>query len=396
MKARWLCRGNWLALMLVFVLALTACGTGGGGGTASNGKGEVKIGLNLELSGNVASYGTSAANGAELAAEEINNAGGVNGLTIKIVKQDNRSDNSESANVAVRLMTQDKVSAIIGAATSGNTKAMIQLSEENKIPVVSPTATADSVTVDEKTGKVNEYMFRACFIDPFQGKVAAQFALGELGAKTAAVYTDTSSDYAKGLAASFKKAFTEGGGKIVQEESYVQGDKEFRSTLTRIKGANPDFIYVPGYYEEVGLIIKQAREMDIQAPMMGGDGWDSPKLVELAGKTNLNNTFFTNHYSSQDPDPQVQKFVKAYKDKYGSDPDGFAALGYDAMYLIADAIKRAGSSDPVKIHDALAQTKDLQLATGKISIDEYHNPVKSAAIIEFKDGEQTFRTKINP
>ncbi|CAM3516926.1 ABC transporter substrate-binding protein [Hydrogenibacillus schlegelii] len=407
-KRTWPVRGRWLLLLAAFLFVLAGCGTGGKGtsdtgspqaSTPSGGeaaKGEVKIGLNLELSGNVSSYGTSAANGAELAAEELNKQGGIDGMTIKLVKQDNRSDNAESANVAVRLMTQDQVSAIIGAATSGNTKAMIQLSTENKVPVVSPTATAASVTVDEKTGQVHPYMFRACFIDPFQGKVAAQFALNDLKAKTAAVYIDSSSDYSKGLAASFIDTFKAAGGTIVAEESYVQKDTDFRSTLTRIKDKNPDVLYVPGYYEEVGLIIKQARELGYTGPIVGGDGWDSPTLLELAGKEALNNTFFTNHYSSEDPDPAVQAFVKAYKDKFGKTPDGFAALGYDAMYLLADAIKRAGSSDPEKIAQALAETKDLQLVTGKISIDENHNPVKAAAIIEFKDGKQTFRTKVQP
>lgn len=386
-------RKLWFAAMVfVLVAGLSACGGGSTTGSAD----KIKVGLNMELSGNVASYGESGANGAILAADEINAKGGIDGKKIEIVKFDNRSDASESTNGALRLMQQDKVSAIIGSATSNNTKAMIDLSTEYKVPVISPTATADSVTVDEKTGQVHPYMFRACFIDPFQGQVAAQFAYKDLGAKTAAIYTDTSSDYAKGLAASFKKAFTEMGGKIVSEESYVQNDTDFRSTLTRMKSANPDFIYVPGYYNEVGLIVKQAREAGITVPIMGGDGWDSPTLVELAGAQNLNNTFFTNHYSSQDPDPKVQAFVKAYKDKYGKEPDGFAALGYDAMYLLADAIKRAGSSDPQKIAEALANTKNLELATGTISIDEHHNPIKAAAIIEMKNGEQTFRTKVNP
>lgn len=382
----------FVAMVFVLVASLSACG----GGTSTGSADKIKVGLNMELSGNVASYGESGANGAILAADEINAKGGIDGKKIDIFKFDNRSDASESTNGALRLMQQDKVSAIIGSATSNNTKAMIDLSTEYKVPVVSPTATADSVTVDEKTGEVHPYMFRACFIDPFQGQVAAQFAYKDLGAKTAAIYTDTSSDYAKGLAASFKKVFTEMGGKIVSEESYVQNDTDFRSTLTRMKSANPDFIYVPGYYNEVGLIVKQAREAGITVPIMGGDGWDSPTLVELAGAQNLNNTFFTNHYSSQDPDPKVQAFVKAYKDKYGKEPDGFAALGYDAMYLLADAIKRAGSSDPQKIAQALADTKNLELATGTISIDEHHNPIKAAAIIEMKDGEQTFRTKVNP
>ena len=390
----------FLSMVLILVLSLAACGPGGGGspGGGGDGGGPIKVGLNAELSGDVASYGQSFVKGAELAAEKINAEGGLlGGRKIEFVKVDNKSDAAESTNAALKLMTQDNVVAIIGSATSGNTLAMVELANENQIPVIAPTATSPTVTVDPKTGQTHEFIFRVCFIDPFQGEAAAKFALQELGAKRAAVFSDSSSDYAKGLADAFKQAFTAGGGQIVAEESYVQNDTDFKSQLTRIKAANPDFLFIPGYYEEVGLIIKQAREdVGLDIPMMGGDGWDSPTMLELAGAGNLNNTFFTNHYSSQDPDPQIQEFVKAFQQKYNEVPDGFAALGYDAMMLLADAIKRAGSADPVKIKDALEQTKDLRLVTGTISINEQHNPVKAAAVIEYKDGKQVFRTKVNP
>lgn len=386
---------------LIIVLSLAGCGggaTGTGGDAGQGGGGAIKVGLNAELSGGVASYGQSFVKGVELAAEKINAEGGLlDGRKIELVKADNKSEAAESTNAALKLMTQDNVVAIIGAATSGNTMAMIELANENQIPVIAPTATSPGVTVDPETGETHEFMFRVCFIDPFQGEAAAKFALDELKVKRAAVFTDSSSDYAKGLAEAFKEAFTAGGGEIVAEESYVQKDTDFKSQLTRIKGANPDFLFIPGYYEEVGLIIKQAREdVGLDIPMMGGDGWGSPRMVELAGAANLNNTFFTNHYSSEDPDPEIQAFVKAFQEKYGEVPDGFAALGYDAMLLLADAIKRAGDADPVKIKDALAQTKDLRVVTGTLSIDEKHNPIKAAAVIEFKDGKQVFRTKVNP
>lgn len=397
-----------LAALFLIIGVLAGCGSGtqnasttgttnstqdGGGGEAP--KGTIKIGANLELSGGVSSYGQSISEGIDLAVEEINKAGGINGQTLEVVKADNKSDAAESTNAAIKLMTQDKVVAIIGAATSGNTKAMTQLSNDNKIPVITPTGTADDVTF--KDGKVNEYMFRTCFIDPFQGDVAARFALNDLKVKNAAIYIDSASDYSKGLAASFKEAFTKGGGEIVSEEAFVAKDTDFRSTLTRIKGTNPDFLYVPGYYEEVGLIVKQARELGITVPIMGGDGLDSPKMVELAGADALNQVFLTNHYSSKDPDPAIQKFVEAFKAKYnGKEPDAFAALGYDSVQFLADAIKRAGSTDSSKIKDALAATKDLKVVSGVLTIDEKHNPIKSAAILEYKNGVQEFRTKVNP
>ncbi|AUI38299.1 ABC transporter substrate-binding protein [Geobacillus thermoleovorans] len=391
--------GVFFSLMLTAGL-LAGCGGNQQGGSSSGGNsgggggGDViKIGANLELSGGVASYGQSIAEGLDLALEEINKEG-INGKKLELVKVDNKSEAAEATNGAIKLISQDKVVAIIGSATSTNTLAQVQVANDNKVPLITPTGTNPTIT--NKDGKVNEFVFRTCFIDPFQGTVAAKFALNELKVKNAAVLIDSSSDYSKGLAASFKDAFTQGGGKIVAEEAYVAKDTDFRATLTRIKSKNPEFIFLPGYYEEVGLIVKQARELGLNVPIMGGDGWDSPKLVEIAGKDALNNTYITNHYSSGDPDPKIQEFVKAFKAKYNKAPDAFNALGYDTAYFLADAIKRAGSADPVKIKDALAQTKDLQLVSGTMTLNENHDPVKSAAILEYKDGQQQFKTKVNP
>lgn len=369
-------------------------GSSSGGNSGGGGGGDViKIGANLELSGGVASYGQSIAEGLDLALEEINKEG-INGKKLELVKVDNKSEAAEATNGAIKLISQDKVVAIIGSATSTNTLAQVQVANDNKVPLITPTGTNPTIT--NKDGKVNEFVFRTSFIDPFQGTVAAKFALNELKVKNAAVLIDSSSDYSKGLAASFKDAFTQGGGKIVAEEAYVAKDTDFRATLTRIKSKNPEFIFLPGYYEEVGLIVKQARELGLNVPIMGGDGWDSPKLVEIAGKDALNNTYITNHYSSGDPDPKIQEFVKAFKAKYNKVPDAFNALGYDTAYFLADAIKRAGSADPVKIKDALAQTKDLQLVSGTLTLNENHDPIKSAVILEYKDGQQQFKTKVNP
>ncbi|MBL4953227.1 ABC transporter substrate-binding protein [Neobacillus sp. OS1-32] len=388
--------GIFASLMLAAgVMAGCNSSTSGGGDSKEADKGgEIKIGANLELSGGVASYGQSIKEGIELAFEEINKEG-VNGKKLKLVPYDNKSDAPEAITGATKLTSQDKVAAIIGAATSGNTKAQIEIAQSNKVPLLTPTGTAEDVTF--KNGKLNDFVFRTCFIDPFQGTVAANFALNELKVKTAAIFIDSSSDYSKGLAASFKELFTKDGGKIVKEEAYVAKDTDFHAQLTNIKGAKPEFVFIPGYYEEVGLIVKQARELGITAPMMGADGWDSPKLIKLAGKAALNNTFITNHYSSGDSDPKVQEFVKAFKAKYSDkSPDAFNALGYDSAYFIADAIKRAGSADPEKIQKALAETDGLDLVTGKMKLDDKHNPIKSAVILEYVNGEQKFKTKVNP
>ncbi|MGG3467552.1 ABC transporter substrate-binding protein [Neobacillus pocheonensis] len=356
----------------------------------------IKVGVNLELSGGVASYGESLKKGIDIAVAEINKKGGIDGKKLDLVEVDNKSEAAEATNGAVKLTSQDKVTAIIGAATSGDTVAQAQIANDTKTVLLTPSGTSPNVTVTDK-GKLNDYVFRTSFIDPFQGTVAANFAAKELKVKNVAIFADSASDYAKGLAASFKETFEKEGGKIVAEEAYVAKDTDFRATLTRIKSKNPEFVFIPGYYEEVGLIIKQARELGLNVPLMGADGWDSPKLVELAGADALNNTFITNHYSSEDPDKKIQDFVTTFKDKYnGEAPNAFNALGYDTVYLLADAIKRAGGTDTAKIKDELAKTKDLSLVTGVVSIDKNHNPIKSATVLEYKDGKQVFNVKVNP
>nr|WP_307408129.1 ABC transporter substrate-binding protein [Neobacillus ginsengisoli] len=375
---------------------LAGCSGAKGNTTGSGSSDTIKLGVNLELSGGVASYGESLASGINIAVDEINKKGGIDGKKIEVVKVDNKSDAAESTNAAIKLTSQDHVTAIIGAATSGDTVAQAQIADDSKTILLTPSGTSPNVTVGTN-GKLNDFVFRTSFIDPFQGTVAANFATKELKVKSAAIFADSASDYAKGLAASFKKTFEKAGGKIVTEEAYVAKDTDFRSTLTRIKAKNPEFIFIPGYYEEVGLIIKQARELGITVPFMGADGWDSPKLVELAGANALNNTYITNHYSSEDPDKKIQTFVTTFKEKNnGESPNAFNALGYDSIYLLADAIKRAGSTDPSKIKDALEKTKNLSLVTGIVTIDKDHNPIKSATVLEYKDGKQVFNTKVNP
>ncbi|MED4635311.1 ABC transporter substrate-binding protein [Peribacillus frigoritolerans] len=388
--------GVFLSLSLV-AGALAGCSgdskTSSSSGGSSKSGDTIKIGANLELSGGTASFGQSAADGLKLAIDEINKEG-IEGKKLEIVKVDNKSDAAEATSGSIKLVSQDKVVAVVGSATSTNTLAQVQVAQDNKVPLLTPTATNPDIT--NKAGKLNDYVFRTCFIDPFQGTVAANFASDEIGAKTAAIYVDSASDYSKGLAAAFKEAFTAKGGKIVAEEAYVTKDTDFRSTLTRIKSAKPEFVFLPGYYEEVGLILKQAREDGIDLPFMGGDGWDSPKVVEIAGAEALKNTYITNHYSPEDEDAKIQDFVAAFKKEYDKTPDAFAALGYDTGYYLADAIKRSGDASPEKIRQALEDVKDLQLVSGTLNLDENHDPIKSATILEYVDGKQTFKTKINP
>ncbi|MFC9597802.1 ABC transporter substrate-binding protein [Peribacillus butanolivorans] len=396
MKKKKKLAGVFLSLSLV-AGALAGCNSdsktsSSSGGSSTSGD-TIKIGANLELSGGTASFGQSAADGLKLAIEEINKEG-IDGKKLEIIKVDNKSDAAEATSGSIKLVSQDKVVAVVGSATSTNTLAQVQVAQDNKVPLLTPTATNPDIT--NKAGKLNDYVFRTCFIDPFQGTVAANFASDDIGAKTAAIYVDSASDYSKGLAAAFKEAFTANGGKIVREEAYVTKDTDFRATLTRIKSAKPEFVFLPGYYEEVGLILKQAREDDIDVPFMGGDGWDSPKVVEIAGADALKNTFITNHYSPEDKDAKIQDFVAAYKKKYNKTPDAFAALGYDTGYYLADAIKRSGDASPEKIRQALEDVKDLQLVSGTLNLDENHDPIKSATILEYVDGKQTFKTKINP
>ena len=380
---------GYLFIVLMLVAGLVT-------GCSDSGSKDIKVGLVYELTGSTASFGTAATNGAKLAFKEINANGGVIGKQIQIVVADNKGEPSESANAMTKVITQDKVAVVTGFTTSSNAIAGSNVSEANKIPFVTAAATNPKVTVDEKTGKVKENTFRVCFIDPFQGTVAANFAINTLKTKKVAIMVDNSSDYSKGLAQFFKDAFVKGGGIVAAEEAYLQKDQDFKTILTSIKAQNPDMIYLPGYYEEAGKIIKQARELGITVPVVGGDGWDSPKLPEIAGGDALNNTFFTNHYSVEDTSPLSKSFVDAYKKEYGQVPDAMAVLGYDAAYVIVDAIKRANSAEPAKIRDALAATKGYKGAAGELTLNESHDAVKGAVIIEFKGGKQVYKETVNP
>ena len=387
-------RGKLLATAISAMLAVSVVASGCGGGSKASD--EIKIGVVSEMTGSNATYGTSVVNGMKLALKEVNDKGGVNGKKVSIVVADSKSEPAEAANAMSKLVNQDKTPVVMGIFTSSSAIAAANVSESAKVPFLAIGATNPKVTLDDKTGKVKPNTFRVCFIDPFQGTVGANFVLNELKLKKAVIFVDNSSDYSKGLASFFKQAYTSKGGEIVGEEAYLQKDTDFKAVLTKIKTMNPEILYVPGYYEEVGKIIKQARELGMNLPIVGGDGWDSPKLSEIAGAGPLNNTFFTNHYSPDDTSEASKAFVDAYVKAYNQKPDAPAVLGYDGARLMIDAISRAGGTDGAKVSKALAETKNYKAVTGDTSLNETHDAVKSAVTIEFKDGKQAYRATVKP
>ena len=366
------------ALVLGTVLAGLAAGCGGGEKKADT----IKVGANLEMTGGSASYGISSKNAIELAFKEINEKGGINGKQLELVVADNKSEAAEATNAMQKLVSQDNVVAVIGPNLSSSVIAASAINNSAKVLDIAPMATNPYVTVDQASGKTKDFNYRTCFIDPFQGTVMAKFATAELGVGNAAVLIDNSSDYAKGLAQFFKENFVKEGGAVTAEESYLQKDTDFKATLTKIKATNPDFLYVPGYYQEVGLIVKQARELG--------------KMPEIAGAAALNNTYFSSLYSPEDSSDINKNFVAAYEKAYGQKPDVFAALSYDSALLVAEAIKNAGSTEPAKISEAMAKINGFSGVSGSVTFDDKHNPVKSAVILEYKDGAQSLKTKINP
>ncbi len=332
------------------------------------------------LTGSQASFGTSTDNAIKMAIAEINAKGGVLGKPVEVRVEDDNSQAAQVPSAVLKLINEDNVLAVMGEVASSSSLAAAPICQKAGVPMLSPTSTNPKVT------QVGDYIFRACFIDPYVGESLANFSKNKLGAKTAALFTDVKSDYSKGLSQYFKDSFTKIGGKIVATESYQAGDTNFRAQLTNIKGANPDVIYIPGYYTEVGNIAVQARSLGMNQTLMGSDGWDSPKLFEI-GKSAVNNSYFSNHYSPEDQNPKVVKFVADYKQKYGEVPDALAAVAYDAAYIMFDAITRAGNTDRAKLRDALAATKDFQGVTGNISMNKDRNADKKLVIIKIQDGK---------
>lgn len=332
----------------------------------------IKIGGVAPLSGAVAVYGVECKKGIDLAVEEINAAGGINGQMLEFVCEDDEGDPAKSVSAYKKLVTKDRTKLIIGSLTSGCTIAITSQAQANKVVQIAPAATAVAVT------NAGNYIFRACFTDPFQGRVGGKFAADNLGAKKAAILYDIGNDYSVGLMENFETEFKKQGGQIVAKESYATGEKDFNAIITKVKAANPDVVYLPDYYSTVALISKQLRAQGISVPFVGPDGWDG--LTEVAGDEVLNG-YYSNHYAADSDSPVVQKFVKSFQAKYNEKPNSFATLGYDSMYMLKDAIIKAGTTDATKVRDALAAT-DGDYVTGHIKFDANRNPVKSAVMIK--------------
>jgi branched-chain amino acid transport system substrate-binding protein len=358
-----------------------------GAGTA---EGDViKVGEVGSMTGSEATFGTSTHNGIVLAFEKLNAAGGVKGKKLMLVSVDNQGKSDEAATAAEKLISQDKVAALLGEVASSRSLAMAPIAQKSKIPMITPSSTNPRVT---ETG---DYIFRVCFIDPFQGAVMSKFASDTLKAKKVAILRDVKSDYSVGLSEVFTSEFKKSGGSIVVDTSYSSGDMDFKSQLTAIRAKNPDAIYVPGYYTEVGLIARQARELGIKAPLMGGDGWDSPKLKEIAGGA-IDGSYFSNHYSEEDTSEAVQKFISEYKAKFGEVPNGLAAMGYDAANVLADSMVRAKSFAAADLRDAIAATKGFAGVTGTITLNAKRDVEKAAVVLKVADGRFKYVSTVKP
>lgn len=358
-------------------------------GACAKNENVILIGEYGSLSGGTATFGQSTHQGILLATEEWNTQGGVLGEKIKIITEDDQSKPEEAKTAVLKLIKQNKVKAIIGEVASSRSLAAAPECQKSKIPMISPASTNPKVT------EVGDYIFRACFVDTFQGETMAKFAFNNLGLRRVAVLQDVKNDYSVGLAEFFEKTFTQLGGQITSVLSYSEGDIEFRAQLTSVKGGSPEGLFVPGYYTEVGLIARQARELGITGPLFGGDGWDSPKTIEIGGAA-VDNTYFSSHYAADDPNPVVQGFIKKFQEKYGTPPDAMAVLGYDAAQILFDAIRRAGSDEPSKIRDAMASTQKFKGVSGEISMDANRNAKKRIVVLKIENKKVQFAAAIEP
>ena len=378
-------------IALALSLLLTASLFGGcGSQSASSSSDEIKIGVIMPLTGSVAAFGQSGQKGLQLLQDETNNAGGINGKKVKFIFQDDEGKAASSANAAQKLINDENVVAIIGPLTSTCAISVASIANQNKIPMVTGTATNPKVT------KAGDYIFRTCFIDPFQGSVVSKFATNNLKAKTATILYNNGDDYSRGLADAFKSSFERQGGKVVESETYSTGDQDFSAQLTKLKSKNSDVMFLPDYYSTVGVIAKQARSLGIKATFLGGDGWDSPGLFSIGGNA-VNGSYFSDHYSAQDTSQAVVNFVKTYKAKYKETPDAMAALNYDAGKVLLASIKNAGKTDSDSIKNAL-ENINVNVVSGSVKVDKDRNAIKAAVILKanIKDNNLQFVTKIQP
>ena len=378
---------RFVVLALCSVLVLSACN--GANKEAAPPAEEIVIGEYGSLTGSTATFGISTRNGIDIAVDEINKAGGILGKQVRVIVEDDQGLAAEAQTVVTKLITKDKVVAVLGEVASSNSLAAAPVAQQAGIPMISPSSTNPEVT------QKGDYIFRVCFLDPFQGYVMAKFAANTLKLTKVAVFREISSDYSVGLANAFIENFKKMGGTIVADESYGKDNTDFNAQLTSIKAKNPQAIFVPGYYTEVGLIARQAKKQGLNVPLLGGDGWDSPKLTEIGGK-DLDGSFFSNHYAVEDPSPAAQRFLAAYKERFNAVPDALAGLGYDSARVLFDAIRRAGSTEGMKIRDAIAQTKDFDGVTGKITLNAERNADKPAVVLEIKEGKFALRETIKP
>ncbi len=357
---------------------------------AKTATGDILVGEFGSMTGPEATFGVSTHNGILMAADEINAAGGVRGRKIRIISEDDQSKPEEAAVAVQKLISSDQVISVLGEVASSSSLAAAPICEGSSIPMISPSSTHPAVT------QVGEFIFRMCFIDTYQGPVMATYLRQELGIETIALLTDNRSDYSRGLGDAFAKTFLELGGRIVARQSFSKGDSDFRPQLTAIKETRPQAVFVPGYYNDVGQIAIQARDLGITVPLVGGDGWESPKLLELGGKA-LEGCLYSNHYFVDDPAPAVQTFVRSYERRHGAKPDSLAALGYDSMRVLADAMRRANSFEPTAIREQLAKTSDFAGVTGRITLGPDRNPVgKKLVVLEVKNGALTLKKTLDP
>lgn len=388
-------KSSILAFAATAILANVGCTrkseqSAAGGASSEKASGnEILVGEFGSFTGSEATFGISTSNGIKMAFDEKNKAGGIKGKQLKLISLDNQGKAEEAASAVTRLITQNGVIAVLGEVASSRSLAAAPIAQQNKIPMISPSSTNPKVT------EVGDYIFRVCFIDPFQGTVMAKFASENLKAKKVAILRDVKSDYSVGLADYFIKKFKELGGEVVSDQSYQSGEMDFKAQLTQIKAAKPDAVFVPGYYTEVGLIARQARQLGLAVPLMGGDGWDSSKLYEIGG-TAINGNYFSNHYTTESTEPVVVDFIKRYKERYGDTPDGLAALGYDAAKVLIEAMERAAELKPSLIKDEIAKTKDFNGVTGKITIDAQRNAQKPAVVVKVDGNVNRFVTTIAP
>ncbi len=371
-----------VVLTAVLMSLMITCGT-------STNQNEILIGEYSSLTGTTATFGQSTHRGLMMAVQETNDSGGVLGKKIKLITEDDQSRPEEAATAVTKLISRDKVVAVLGEVSSSRSLAAAPICQANQIPMVSNASTNPEVT------KKGDYIFRVCYIDPFQGEVLAKFVFNSLKLKRVAVLKDIKNDYSIGLAQFFEENFRALGGEVVAVQAYSEGDTDFKAQLTALKGAGPEAVIVPGYYTEAALIVKQARELNMNMPIIGGDGWDSGKLVEIGGAA-MENTYFSTAYTADDPDPVVQNFAGKYKSIYKDIPDAFSALGYDAAMILFDAIRRAGGTDGPGIRDALVTTRDFRGVTGLITIDKDRNARKPIVIITVVNGKLTYKETIQP